>query len=868
MLRNHNPPYSYLSPLVWLRRCLQRFRPSHFISSERRNRGQGFVEFALILPVLLLIMLGIIEFGYVFTAYSGMFNAAREGARHAVTNPKDVSGIVASTQEKVFLADPSSVDVIVRYDSGPDTAQFTDPSRVQIGDRVLVYLACDLPTITPMIQPIVSSLPIHTQAARTVVSLGDGTWNPSSGPGGADDAGEGAPGMELSVTADPMAVESGGAVQFTYVITNTGDVNLTSVTIVDDFGNTIDVGDLAVGANAAWTIVEIINTTTTNSATATGTDPQGGTVSVQDSVTVSVVGAALDLTVMVEPQTVYPGELVNFTYVVTNTGDADLTNVSVVDGFGVATAPADLVVGQSVFWRVSYSIYETTVNDVNATGNGPLGSTVSDSESATVLVLEGQVPIVVSEPLQEGDFMVAGTAHPGSVIHIRDLMNTDFPAPASDSTTVLLDGTFEFTDLPPLVAGHVILVEGYGRWDSAVVYGDLDPIVINALCHGSGVVDGTAHPGEFVGLHIVDTGYQDSTTVDASGMFTFTLPVDQPLQAGQTVEIAGYGETASTVVGPCTTDAYIVIAPQCGPTGSNVITLNGYNWEYQNSVDYINVNWDSGRVGIVEAGTQSPQWETQIIVDATAGVHQVSAVNKATPEVVASFVSPCPAPNLVLTDLRLLTSGPIATYQPLAFSVAVENAGSRPVNSMFWVDLYSSQPTTIATGIAWAAASGLGVGDTVTLTVPLQAGFEMTVTYPIWALADSRYQVAESDEGDNDYGPVSVDVLTEGDPPLPPLGGKNRVVGETWVSMTGIPVPHGRTYVRCFDGDGRLVFATTSNDVAKYEIPNLLADTYTLIAETWIDGVRYSRTLDGVIVNEGEIGESTTTMALIIMYRD
>jgi len=428
MHMSHKPPYICLTPLMCLCRWFQWMRSGNLISSERRSRGQGFVEFALILPVLLLVMLGIIEFGYVFTAYSGMFNAAREGARYAVTNPKDVSGIVASTQEKVFLADPSLVAVIVRYDSGPDTAQFTDPARVQIGDRVLVYLACDLPTITPMIQPIVSSFPIHTQAARTVVSLGGGAWNPSSGPGGSGDPGEGAPDIELSVAADPLVVESGGAVEFTYVVTNTGDVNLTGVTIVDDFGNTIDIGDLAVGANAAWNIFEIINTTTTNSVTATGTDPQGGAVSAEDSFTVTVVGAALDLTVVVEPRTVYPGELVNFTYVVTNTGDADLTTVSVVDGFGVATAPTDVAVGQSVFWRVSYSVYETTVNDVNATGDGPLGSTVSDSESAAVLVLDGLAPIVIDEPLQEGDVMVAGTAHPGSDIRIRDLMNTDFPA--------------------------------------------------------------------------------------------------------------------------------------------------------------------------------------------------------------------------------------------------------------------------------------------------------------------------------------------------------------------------------------------------------------------------------------------------------
>jgi hypothetical protein len=62
---------------------------------------------------------------------------------------------------------------------------------------------------------------------------------------------------------------------------------------------------------------------------------------------------------------------------------------------------------------------------------------------------------------------------------------------------------------------------------------------------------------------------------------------------------------------------------------------------------------------------------------------------------------------------------------------------------------------------------------------------------------------------------------------------------------------------------GRLVAATTSDYMAKYEIPNLPAGTYTLSGETWIDGVRYARTLDGVVVNE-----DTTTVALIILYRD
>jgi uncharacterized repeat protein (TIGR01451 family) len=861
---NPNPPHSHLTPPLRLCRCFQQLQPRLPLSSRRPSRGQGFVEFALVLPFLLLLMLGIVEFGYVFAAYSGMFNAAREGVRYGVVNPRDVSGIIAGARKKIFLVDSAAVDIVVRYDSGPDTPQFTDPARAQIGDRVLVYVAYDLPTITPVIQPIVSTLPVHTQAARTIASLGEGTWDPESGgSGGGGGEGEGTAAIALSVAAEPQVVYSGDAVQFTYVVTNTGDLNLTDVTILDGFGNTVYIGDLAVGGTAVRTVVENIATTTTDHVMATGTDPDSGTVSAGDSVTVTVVGAALDLAVVANPSMVLPGEWVEFIYTVTNTGDANLTDVSVVDGFGAATAPADLVVGESVFWQVSYRIYETTVNDVTASGTDPLGSTVSDSESVMVLVVEELDPIAIHEPLHEGSTVVSGTAHAGRTVYIRDLMSSDFPAPASDSTAVLVDGTFEFTDLPPLVAGHVILVEGYGQWDSAVVGGDFDPIVINTPCHGSIVVDGTAEPGEVVVLHVAATGYQDSTAVDAGGTFTFTLPADQPLQAGQTVEVSGYAEVASAVVEPCTTDAYIVITPQCGPAGEATITINGYNWGYQSSLDDIMIKWDGATAGIVEADAQPLQWETQIIVDVTARNHQVSAVNMQIPEVMASFASPCPAPNLRVTHLSLLTSEPISTYQPLAFSVAVKNVGSRPVNNLFWVDLYSSQPTTQATGIAWAAVSGLGAGDITTLTVPFQSGFEMTGTYAIWAFADSWDQVSELDEQDNDYGPVLVEVSQEGAPPPSPPAGTGAIAGETWVSMTGIPVPHGRTNVRCLDGAGQVIASTTSDDTAKYTLSGLPAGTYTVIGETWIDGVRYSRTLDGVVVNDNE-----ATVLLIILYRD
>jgi Flp pilus assembly protein TadG len=50
----------------------------------RSEEGAELVEFALVLPLLLLVMLGIAEFGFMFQRYEVLTNAAREGARIAV----------------------------------------------------------------------------------------------------------------------------------------------------------------------------------------------------------------------------------------------------------------------------------------------------------------------------------------------------------------------------------------------------------------------------------------------------------------------------------------------------------------------------------------------------------------------------------------------------------------------------------------------------------------------------------------------------------------------------------------------------------------------------------------------------------------
>jgi Flp pilus assembly protein TadG len=52
------------------------------MKTERRNqRGQAVIEMALTLPLLLVVVFGIIDFGFMFQRYEVVTNAAREGAR-------------------------------------------------------------------------------------------------------------------------------------------------------------------------------------------------------------------------------------------------------------------------------------------------------------------------------------------------------------------------------------------------------------------------------------------------------------------------------------------------------------------------------------------------------------------------------------------------------------------------------------------------------------------------------------------------------------------------------------------------------------------------------------------------------------------
>ena len=60
------------------------------VNSIKNQKGQSLVEFAIILPVVLLLLMGIIEFGMMFNSYLTIQNVAREGARLGIVGGSDI----------------------------------------------------------------------------------------------------------------------------------------------------------------------------------------------------------------------------------------------------------------------------------------------------------------------------------------------------------------------------------------------------------------------------------------------------------------------------------------------------------------------------------------------------------------------------------------------------------------------------------------------------------------------------------------------------------------------------------------------------------------------------------------------------------
>ena len=106
--------------------------------AESAESGQGMVEFALALPVLLVVLIGVLQFGLMYHAQNVMTTAAQEGARLAAQQGSDLASGQARAQD-VLLAG-----------LGKTGASF-DVTATDTGKTVVVAASGNYPLIFPWV---------------------------------------------------------------------------------------------------------------------------------------------------------------------------------------------------------------------------------------------------------------------------------------------------------------------------------------------------------------------------------------------------------------------------------------------------------------------------------------------------------------------------------------------------------------------------------------------------------------------------------------------------------------------------------------------------------------------------------------------
>jgi Flp pilus assembly pilin Flp len=137
---------------------------------RRGESGATALELALVLPLLITLLFGIIEFGRAMATYSTVVTASREAARFGstvgttggVVHYRDCARIRAAGDHLNIMA--AGADVQIWFDEGPNTSEVarcgvtSDLSKIEKGHRVVVE----------MTQPFYLAIPFLPEKYRKV----------------------------------------------------------------------------------------------------------------------------------------------------------------------------------------------------------------------------------------------------------------------------------------------------------------------------------------------------------------------------------------------------------------------------------------------------------------------------------------------------------------------------------------------------------------------------------------------------------------------------------------------------------------------------------------------------------------------------
>ncbi|MEM1590101.1 MAG: hypothetical protein QW175_06770 [Candidatus Bathyarchaeia archaeon] len=321
------------------------------------------------------------------------------------------------------------------------------------------------------------------------------------------------PAIDVIKSANATIIHAGDWVKYNITVVNIGDCDLT-VTLSDPLLSISWTGTLKPGEkHEEIASIKPTSDPTVNTASATGTDALGKTVTDFARCTVDIIKPAIDVA-KTGPQTAYEGDTITYTITVTNTGDCALSDVSVVDSALGFKWTGGLAIGETKTFSIQYTIPEGSneiVNTVFASGKDALGKMVTDYATWTVEVI---IP-----PAQITEVECCCSVTDGNFKQIK--VFTAVFTPTNSRRT-----EYKLTATKPNAFYYVIKITNTGTSDAT-------PVVINFQLDQDFIIKGIDPIQVHTGYGRTGTRITASTTYNTnSGTITISN-----LNAGQTLYI-------------------------------------------------------------------------------------------------------------------------------------------------------------------------------------------------------------------------------------------------------------------------------------------------------------------------------------------
>ncbi len=381
---------------------------------HKKSKAQAMVEFAIALPILLLLLYGLLEAGRLLFMYSTVVTASRQAVRYGATTGlgnnnveryRDCVGIREAATRVAFLGPFDSINIF--FDTGgPDqpycagTIGNLTPAQLQGNKTRLVVTVQEefhplVPRLVPFAQRTISATSRRTILYSVPIIVEDpgGGWVGTGGSGA----------LTLTVTPTPTTYNAAGQViNFSYLVTNTGTGDIiTPITINDSKAAASCSGEPAVlVAGASFTCTGAYTITQADvdagSVTFQTTASASGTSSPQVNSTITATRTpALSLAKTAAPNaTSIVSTDITYTYTLTNTGNVTLTSpFTLTDNkLGNVSCPStsSLAPNAVIICTTTYKVKQQDIDAksiVNvATATARFGTQTITSNQATAIV--------------------------------------------------------------------------------------------------------------------------------------------------------------------------------------------------------------------------------------------------------------------------------------------------------------------------------------------------------------------------------------------------------------------------------------------------------------------------------------------------